>query len=211
MNYFAPESSDNYHALIAQVDKLTARLTAKYADHLNCRAGCSHCCQHHLSVFPVEAATISAAVQALPEAIRQQLRQQAARTREGELRHESVACPLLLADRCAIYEARPLICRTQGLPLLYQAEDGQPEVDFCPLNFTAEAALNDLTEDHLVPLDELNLRLAAINVSYCREQGLQPAAERIRMADIIIGVTGKRADETDENNETTGKDRSATE
>lgn len=95
---------------------------------------------------------------------------------------------MLVEDRCAIYESRPLICRTQGLPLLLKAEDGEAEVDFCPLNFTAESALDDLEEDNLVPLDDLNLQLALVNLQHCRAQGINDEAsgERISMANIIL-------------------------
>lgn len=95
---------------------------------------------------------------------------------------------MLIDDRCAIYESRPLICRTQGLPLLIEAEDGLAEVDFCPLNFTAENALDDLDEDHLVPLDDLNLKLALVNLQHCREQGISDEAsgQRVPMAEIIL-------------------------
>ena len=39
-------------------------------------------------------------------------------------------------DRCSIYDERPLICRTHGLPTLVR-EPGRPgTVQGCPLNFT---------------------------------------------------------------------------
>ena len=180
-----------YRALLEQVNAMSARLTERYRAHLNCRAGCSACCHHHLSVFPVEAAQISSAIESLPTETQQTLQRQAAAVREGEARPELVACPLLVNDRCVIYTARPIICRTQGLPLLYEAEDGHQEVDFCPLNFTAENATDELDETHLVPLDALNLKLAAANLKYCRSLGLSEAAavQRLSMADIIRQTT----------------------
>lgn len=101
---------------------------------------------------------------------------------------------MLVDDRCSIYESRPLICRTQGLPLLVEAEDGGAEVDFCPLNFTAENALDDLDEDYLVPLDDLNLKLALVNLQHCRQQGISDEASghRVPMAEIIIAQRGGR-------------------
>ncbi|HWQ36114.1 MAG TPA: YkgJ family cysteine cluster protein [Blastocatellia bacterium] len=180
-----------YHTLIEQVSELSARLTERYHTHLNCRAGCSACCHHHLSVFPVEAAQIKEAIASLPAETQQTLKRQAAAVREREARNEPVACPLLVNDRCAIYAARPVICRTQGLPLLYEAADGHQEVDFCPLNFTAEHATEELDEAHLVPLDTLNLKLAAVNLNYCRSPGINDdeAFQRISMADIIEQAT----------------------
>ncbi len=180
--------TDTYHQLIEQVNRLAARLSSQYARHLVCRSGCSGCCHHHLSVFAVEAAAVRAAVDALPESLHQQLAQQARDVLKMEARGEPAVCPMLVNDRCSIYELRPLICRTQGLPLLLETEDGEAEVDFCPLNFTAENAVADLDEAHLVPLDELNLKLALVNLQYCREQGISDDAsgQRVPMAEIIL-------------------------
>lgn len=177
-----------YHQFIRQVDELTAKLSARYSKHLVCRAGCSGCCHHHLSVFAVEAEEVRNAVEALTDETRARVEEQARNVIEREAKGEPVACPLLVDDRCSIYQSRPLICRTQGLPLLIEVEDGQPEVDFCPLNFTAPEAVDDLDEDHLVPLDALNLKLALVNLQYCRERGMDDAesGERLRMADIIL-------------------------
>jgi len=177
-----------YEQLMVQTDELTKALAARYTKHLVCRAGCSGCCQHHLSVFPVEAAHIKAAIATLPDELRARIEQQAHAVNEREAQGRPVACPLLVDERCAIYEARPLICRTQGLPLLLEAEDGEQEVDFCPLNFTAPDAVDDLDEQHLVPLDELNLKLALVNLHHCRTQGIPNAqsGQRQRMSDIVL-------------------------
>ncbi len=183
--------SDSYRQLIEQVNKLTDKLSSQYAQHLVCRSGCSGCCHHHLSVFAVEAATVRTAIEALPESVRVKLELQAHEVLEWEARGKPVACPMLVDDRCAIYESRPLICRTQGLPLLIEVEDGEAEVDFCPLNFTAENALDVLDEHHLVPLDDLNLKLALVNLQHCREQGIADefSGQRLPMAKIILQST----------------------
>jgi len=182
--------SSPYQQLVGEVDGLAGRLTERYSSHLACRAGCGGCCHHHLSVFSVEAANVRTAVQALSPETRDRVHQQARAVLEREAVGVEAACPLLVNDRCAIYAARPLICRTQGLPLLYEAADGQAEVDFCPLNFTSDEAVAELDEDHLVPLDALNLRLAAVNLSYCRETDLaDEASRRIPMSEIILAAT----------------------
>jgi uncharacterized protein len=177
-----------YEQFILQIDALTKARAARYAKHLVCHAGCSGCCQHHLSVFPVEAARVKAALAALPDELRARIEQQARTVNEREAQGQPVACPLLVDERCAIYESRPLICRTQGLPLLLEAEDGGHEVDFCPLNFTAPDAVDDLDEQSLVPLDELNFKLALVNLHHCRTQGIPDAqsGQRQRMSDIVL-------------------------
>src|SRR4051812_3467891 len=100
-----------YELFVQQVDALSVRLTARYSQHLACRAGCSNCCQHHLSVFPVEAARVKAAIAALPNELRATITQQARAVKGREAQSQPVACPLLVENRCAIYATRPLICR----------------------------------------------------------------------------------------------------
>src|SRR5215470_9887217 len=162
----------SYKEFIEHVERLTAKLRARYSKHLVCRAGCSGCCHHHLSVFAVEAEEAGAAFEVLPAPLREQVEKQAREVIKHEAQGLPIVCPMLVDDRCSIYQSRPLICRTQGLPLLMEAEDGEQEVDFCPLNFTEAGAVDDLDEDHLVPLDVLNLRLALVNLEYCRATGL---------------------------------------
>lgn len=180
-----------YQQLITDVDDLTAQLNERYKAHLQCGAGCSGCCHHHLSVFAVEAAVLQEAIQALPEATQNRIQQQARDVQEQEARGESVACPLLVDNLCAVYKSRPLICRTQGLPLLYEADDGAQEIDFCPLNFDSDEAIAELSDEYLVPLDLLNLKLAMANVSYCREMQLgdEQSHQRIKMAEVILSST----------------------
>jgi Fe-S-cluster containining protein len=139
-------------------------------------------------VFAVEAENIRQVVEKLPGDKRTRVERQAREVIEREADGDAVACPLLVDDVCSIYESRPLICRTQGLPLLIEADDGRPEIDYCPLNFTDDGARDDLDEDHLVPLDELNLRLAMVNLHYCRDRGIGDAqsGERVKIADIVL-------------------------
>jgi Fe-S-cluster containining protein len=176
-----------YQALLNEVDEMRERLSARYARHLVCRPGCSSCCRHNLTVFEAEAEAIRAALHELPPDARERISLQASEVRGREQRGEPVSCPILVDDRCAIYHSRPVICRTQGLPLLYVAEDGQQEVDFCPLNFTAPNAVDDLEEAHLVPLDALNQKLVKVNIEHCSHNALTPSAgARSSMSTIIL-------------------------
>ncbi len=177
-------SLELYQQLIEGVDDLTSQLNERYQAHLQCGAGCSGCCHHHLSVFAVEAAVLTEAIQALPEVIQERIRQQAVEVQAREAKGEPVACPLLVDNLCSVYESRPLICRTQGLPLLYEADDGAQEIDFCPLNFDSDEAIAELQDEHLVPLDLLNLKLAMANVSHCQARGNDEPHLRVKIADL---------------------------
>ncbi len=177
-----------YSDLILDVDRMCADIASLYSRHLVCRPGCSGCCQHDVSVFEVEAAELQSAYDRLPDEIRREVKLQAEHAAAAAQRNKDAHCPFLVADRCAAYEYRPVICRTQGLPILYVAEDGTLEVDFCRLNFAAPGATGCLEEKGLVPLEELNEKLVLANLSHCAARGYSKArsGRRIKMSDLIL-------------------------
>jgi Fe-S-cluster containining protein len=82
-------------------------------------------------------------------------------------RTAAVPCPALEEDgRCRIYDSRPLVCRTFGLPI----RDGAQYIgDICELNFTEasqevreEAAWDLQNEDELGPEDEYTVPEAIV-------------------------------------------------
>jgi uncharacterized protein len=179
-----------YTQLLNDLEKLTAALAQKHATNLTCQAGCSGCCLPGLSVFAVEAAHLSEALTDLADPLRSRVlaQAQAAQAAPEQQSH----CPLLVDDLCSIYNQRPVICRSHGYPIHFQdpeAEEGEVFLDVCPLNFTAEGALENLDLPDTLPIDRLNLRLAAINHVYCRDV-LQTEAERVDLAVLAVEVLG---------------------
>ncbi len=167
----------NYYDFIERVDEHCRQITREYAEHIVCGKGCDGCCLH-FSLFPVEAAAISAALRELPRIRVERIRERArAAAPDG-------ACPLLEEGACPLYEARPIICRTHGMPIL-AARDGQHHVDVCPLNF---ANVDSLPASAMIDIDRLNTTLVAINGLFTAEWGGdEPLPERIRMAEAILG------------------------
>ena len=177
--------SPDYHGqLLARADAFLEALRVRHPGQMACREGCSACCRVHLTLFPVEAERVARAVAALPEATRRLL---AGRVSAPAL---PPTCPLLVEDRCAVYEDRPLICRTHGAPLRIRDEDG-PRTDVCPLNFADHPG--PLPEDSVLDLDRLNEILVAVNVYESRRQGRDPGA-RSGMARIIASALGLPGD-----------------
>lgn len=109
-----------YHALVKRIDKRVASLEQLHHQHLQCRLGCSQCCMDY-SIFPIE-------FHAIQDKIRN-LEIEPVEAKEDD-------CIFLHQHACLIYEHRPIICRTHGLPLLYTNEDGEWELSACELNFT---------------------------------------------------------------------------
>ncbi len=132
------------------VDELVAPLVAAHGARLSCRAGCHECCSDALSVFEIEAAVIE--------------RHHAELLATG-IPNEDGGCAFLdQRGECRVYEHRPYVCRTQGLPLrwLERDEDGESvEVrDVCPLNAEGPA-LEELSSDLCWTLGPFEERLAA--------------------------------------------------
>lgn len=146
---------DEYRKIINDVDHMVAELSNRLHKHLHCAPGCSSCCRS-FSVTPLEAALINE--QATPASV--------------ALLSENTGdiCTFLVDDLCLIYLLRPLICRTQGLPIAYIDEmKEQIEVSVCPLNFPEDYPF---THEDLLFLDASNTLLAELNSRYCRETGI---------------------------------------
>jgi hypothetical protein len=162
---------EKYFELVRRVDSLAQGIVIRNAERLACRPGCAHCCKQ-FSVLPVEAAVLRSAISALeslPEA-------------------KQDSCPLLTAEGlCAVYESRPLICRTHGLPI--SGRDVNGKVDCCPLNFR-DVSLDSLGWGDVLDLDVLNSILIAVNSLYLKATGADPkSGERISIRDIVAGAT----------------------
>lgn len=144
---------DGVRALHGEIDAKARPLADMHAARLQCRLGCSACCIDDLTVFEVEAERI---VADYPDLVR------------TGTPHEPGACAFLgEAGECRIYEARPQVCRTQGLPLRWLAEDTAGEIvegrSICELNASGPP-LEGLAEEEcwqIGPFEERLIRLQA--------------------------------------------------
>jgi Fe-S-cluster containining protein len=168
----------NYRQLVARVDELCRQITNDWGEYLVCRPGCDSCCRH-LRLFPVEAAALAVALDGLSPQVRDQLLVRAAGCGEDD------PCPLLIGGLCQLYADRPLICRTHGLPLLLEGEEGR-RIDFCPRNFQGVAAL---PAGAVIDLEKLNTALTAINRLFAQQQGLDDAARLRLIAEVVQAAT----------------------
>lgn len=169
---------NNYRTLVDNVDALCGRISVAYASHMRCAPGCDGCCRH-LTLFPVEAYALAEAVNGLDEPLRTELREKATNS------PPDAPCPLLHNGICLLYHARPLICRTHGLPVLLEAPEGT-RVDHCPRNFQG---VDSLPGTAVIQLERLNEALAAVNALFLREipsrQG-DGGGDRITIARAIL-------------------------
>lgn len=94
---------------------------------------------------------------------------------------EDKNCSLLADNRCSIYDIRPIICRTQGLPIAYIDDSSSCiEVSACHLNFPDD---HQFEQEDLLFMDQFNSRLVELNIQYCRAFGLDPQL-RVALSDL---------------------------
>lgn len=163
-----------YHQLLDEVTAAMAPLLVRHRAAMQCAPRCADCCQA-LSLLTIEAHVVAEAFRSLPTASQAAIRAQSEKPGDH--------CPFLQDGLCAIYPARPLICRTHGLAIGYVDEEREViEVSACPRNFAADLPLD--AEDLLL-LDPFNERLAFINQEFARRQGCSPAV-RVAMREIVM-------------------------
>ncbi|MGZ3460898.1 MAG: YkgJ family cysteine cluster protein, partial [Archangium sp.] len=132
---------ERYQELVAKVDAFFTRVQSRYGSAMQCKAGCTACCQVRLSVTALEAQVIREGLATLPDEERARLAHRARHGAPG-------SCPALEADgRCALYAWRPLVCRSHGVPIRHREPEGASSVSACEKNFEAGAGLPDVSPD----------------------------------------------------------------
>lgn len=178
--------SEEYRALVDKVSAFCQAQADRYRADMACGPGCSSCCHAWLSVCAVEEAQLVAAIAALPADKRAELaergQRELARERRGE---QQPRCALLDADgRCAVYEHRPLVCRTQGLALRYpqgvvpvaavRERLANGDVTCCPLNFGARVP----RAEDVLDAERVDQLLGLVNLRFSEATGDDPTRRR---------------------------------
>jgi uncharacterized protein len=169
-----PSPRRRLEELFAKVDAFFARASAAHGEAITCHAGCDDCCRRRFSVTVIEADVIREALSRLSSERRRALAERAAR-------EDDAACPALDPDgRCAIYEARPLICRTHGLPIRFRPEGARslPLLDACSKNFVGRD-LGSLDPTTVLDQSTLSTVLGALSAVHAGASG-----ERIGIAEL---------------------------
>lgn len=152
-------------ALHDEVDRAAAELAARLGPRLRCGQGCRDCCVDDLTVFEVEADRIRRGAAGLLD--------------DGEPGPPGGCAFLDSAGSCRIYEHRPYVCRTQGLPLRWIDEVEPGEVaefrDICPLNDPGEPPLVELAEADCWTLGPHEASLATLQATHPAGRGARIA------------------------------------
>jgi uncharacterized protein len=188
-----------YEVQAAAWDAEFARVSARFADRMQCRKGCSQCCSQMFSISSIEAGAVARAVAELPPAERERIREAAwhylaearrqglTTSQDGD--EDTVAprtgarlvCPALRNDACAIYAARPLICRKWGIPIF---DPSKPDrLHACELNFRSGESLD--AADLVAPQRALLEEWARIKDDF--RDSLHLPASKTTVAEAIVG------------------------
>ena len=156
--------------LQANASQFFDKVFESHSSSMTCSAGCAACCHTSFSLFSWEAELIISWYQSLDNTKKSALRQLWKAPQPLSLDPhgvESAPCAFLYDRQCSIYPARPIICRTQGLPMMI---DGR--VDSCPLNFTEG-----------LPPKEYWLNLERLNtLSSLLQNQLSPSKDRVELS-----------------------------
>ncbi|MBN2492072.1 MAG: YkgJ family cysteine cluster protein [Planctomycetes bacterium] len=165
-----PETADahqEYASLTLAIDDFVAEVTRHHRAHIRCRRGCFLCCVPPRSLFRIEGERIRDAVLRLPGDVRARIRARV----ENPTR---MLCPLLEEGVCLVYRDRPILCRTQGMPLAVERDDKAYDVDYCRLNFQGVPRDFEFGRRHILNLDGTNFILASLNLKLVEAAGLDP-------------------------------------
>lgn len=174
--FFNRSMNEYLKQLHQKISEHHQKVENNHPQSMSCKNGCSRCCYVDLSIFAVEAQLIKDWFQSLEPKKKEEIKlswNKERTTMENFFGKEVLACSFLKDESCTIYEARPVICRTQGLPLKF-SEGEEITVDACPLNFVNE----ELELDDCLDLERLNLILATLQRSFGK-------GERIMLSDLL--------------------------
>jgi hypothetical protein len=166
---------NKYFELRNDIDKDVAAFETMHKLQLKCKKGCDSCCES-LTLFPIEYF-----------AIQNELGTNANLPSKKWLSGVTKSCRFLIKGECSIYNSRPIICRTQGLPLLYENFEGTGfELSVCKLNFKG-VDVTKFNKETALFMSPFNSRLFLLNSQFIKntKEKYKPT-QRLSLNDFIV-------------------------
>lgn len=147
---------DNYLKLCDYCDAIWNRVYKAYPNEIACRKGCGICCElqsvNRIEAYVIRSYIINNNIDDIGVA-------------------NNNACPFLRDQTCAIYPARPIICRTHGLILRSSEFPLSRHAASCPYNFPSFHP-NDIPPEMTVDVDIITKNLVNLNLAFCMAGGI---------------------------------------
>lgn len=160
------------------------RFAQKYSEGMKCSAGCSTCCIDELSIFSWEAAIITDWFFDLTDEQKEKWKKLQAMPSRPVGQSQENACAFLHEGVCTIYDARPSLCRTQGMAMQFLDDHKQVQRDWCPLNFKDETNCGPPAPEDDLNLEALNKMLAQAQIIYDKENPEALGPVRVDLRDL---------------------------
>ena len=186
----SPTVANEYDDLRAKVDVVCEEIARRRRGDLECRLGCTQCCNVQLQVTPIEADSIRMALAILDDEARERIRLRGLALLEGEgPPADDATCAMLEPDgSCAIYAHRPIACRLAGHALLYppkrvprnkvRATAKNGEITWCELNYVdGKPKSEDVIQAGYVESALANANVRAKQAAYKRRSMVSIAIE----------------------------------
>ncbi len=113
-------------ALYDTIDRTASQIAGEYPKEVKCKKGCSDCCHAAFDVSLVEGYYLLSVFRTLPRKLRRKALKNAQKVmkewdemikKQLDISRIRIRCPLLDDnDTCIAYAARPVNCRTYGVP-----------------------------------------------------------------------------------------------
>ena len=170
----------DYYKIRNSIDLKISDILSFHKENIICKKRCSGCCTA-ITLLPVEFFAIQ---QKLEKNFLKNLKQPNSKTQKQN-------CIFLADSICEIYESRPIICRTQGLPLLYFSDELENyTISFCDKNFTSCNEDFEFNTEYSIDLDKLNSSLYKLNKNFMKEIGRENKTDkRIQISLLLLGIS----------------------
>ncbi len=178
---------EELNKLFYEVDNAFSRVAEQYPSLVHCRSGCNDCCFALFDISFIEACNLANVFRGLPRNERRKaihLAEKFLKTWESlgpnpsieDLSNARVRCPLLGEDGlCLCYEARPVNCRTYGVPT---SIEGKGHV----------CGLSGFKAGNTYPTINLtNLQIHLFQLSKAASFDPEDASRRFTIAQVILG------------------------
>ncbi|MCL2294009.1 MAG: YkgJ family cysteine cluster protein [Spirochaetes bacterium] len=173
----------DYFKIRDTIDAKISDILSFYKTDILCKKGCSGCCTG-ISLFSVEFFAIKSVLgqederktgkSNCPDNLLKYLT-----LPESSETEWNPDCVFLENSICTIYEARPIICRTQGLPLLYFSDKLENyTISYCEKNFTSCNEDFEFNTEYAIDLDRLNSSLLKLNKEFMEAANLENNANK---------------------------------